>query len=117
MRGENQDTAGPSPIERRGARRPRPRRPWALIAACGLLVLLSAVLWLKWRDSRGRVVELDAELKKVYAEAESLRTEAALAKQRIGQLEQQLRALSGDRGRPAPRDAKPTNGKRPTQSP
>ncbi len=117
MRGENQDTSSPSPIERRGARRPRPRRPWALIAACGLLVLLSTVLWFKWWNSRDRVVGLDAEIKKVYAEAESLRTEAALAKQRIGQLEQQLRALSGDHGRPAPRDQKPANGKRPTQSP
>ena len=118
MNGEKQDASAPSPIERRGARRPRPRRPWALIVACGLLVLLSTVLWNKWRDSRDRAVGLDAEIKKVYAEAEALRTEAALAKQRIGQLEQQIRALSGDRGKSAPVDQKkPANGKPPRQSP
>jgi len=70
----------------------------------------------------------DAELKKVYAEAESLRMEAALAKQRINQLEAQLRALSGARskngvlssgqqlgGQPRPSGTK-TNGGR-SQSP
>ncbi len=117
MRGEDQDTAAQSPVERRGARRPRPRRPWTLIAACLLLVLLSTVLWLKWWASRDLAVKLDAEVKKVVAEAEALRTEAALAKQRIGQLEQQIRALSGDRGKPVPKDQKPTNGKPLRQSP
>ena len=115
MRAEDQDTSSPSPIERRGAR--RPRRPWVLVAACLLLVLLSTVLWHKWWESRDLAVKLDAEVKKVVAEAEALRMEAALAKQRIGQLEQQIRALSGDRGKPVPKDQKPTNGKPPRQSP
>jgi len=28
------------------------RRPWALIAACLILVVLTAMLWMKWSDSR-----------------------------------------------------------------
>lgn len=112
-------------LERRAAPRPRARRPWALILAALLLVLLSSVLWMKWRDVRTRANQLDTELKKVYAEAESLRTEAALAKQRVGQLEQQLRALSGEQGRAAvppsggqqrAAGGRP-NGPRPRQSP
>ncbi|HET7874780.1 MAG TPA: hypothetical protein VFN71_04575 [Methylomirabilota bacterium] len=80
--------------ERRIARSVRPRRPWLLIAACVLLVILSALLWSNWRRSRLAADDLRAELKKVYAEAESLRMEAALAKQRITQLERELRALA-----------------------
>ena len=30
----------------------RPRRPWALIAACLVLVVLSTVLWVKWSAAR-----------------------------------------------------------------
>jgi type VI protein secretion system component VasK len=78
------------------ARRIRPRRPWFLISACLLLVVLTVTLWGKWVDSRDRADRLSAELKKVYVEAEKLRTEGAAAKQRITQLERQLR------GRPAP---------------
>ncbi|HET8575906.1 MAG TPA: hypothetical protein VFO18_02315 [Methylomirabilota bacterium] len=101
MKGYDRLAATAAALERRAARRPRTRRPWALIIAALLLVLLSSVLWIKWRDARKRADELDAELKKVYSEAEALRMEGALAKQRIGQLEQQLRALSGDRGKAA----------------
>lgn len=77
------------------ARRIRPRRPWLLIGACLLLVALTVTLWGKWVESRDRADRLSAELKKVYVEAEKLRTEGAAAKQRIIQLERQLR------GRPA----------------
>ena len=73
------------------ARRIRPRRPWFLISACLLLVVLTVTLWGKWVDSRDRADRLSAELKKVYVEAEKLRTEGAAAKQRITQLERQLR--------------------------
>ena len=75
----------------RVARRIKPRRPWMLIASCLLLVGLSVTLWGKWVENRERADRLAAELKKVYVEAEKLRTEAALAKQRVTQLERQLR--------------------------
>ncbi len=128
MRGEDRDTSSSAALERRAARRPRTRRPWALIFAALLLALLSSALWIKWRDARTRADQLDAELKKVYAEAEALRMEGALAKQRIGQLEHQLRALSGERnkngatpakdqrGAPARPNGRPT-GAPPRQSP
>ena len=75
----------------RVARRNKPRRPWMLIASCLLLVGLSVTLWGKWVENRERADRLAAELKKVYVEAEKLRTEATVAKQRIAQLERQLR--------------------------
>lgn len=75
----------------RSTRRFRPRRPWMLIAACLLLLGLTVTLWGKWVESRDRADRLAAELKKVYVEAEKLRTEATAAKQRIAQLERQLR--------------------------
>lgn len=71
--------------------RTRPRRPWLLIGASLLLVVLTATLWGKWVETRDRADRLSAELKKVYVEAEKLRTEGAAAKQRIAQLERQLR--------------------------
>ncbi len=93
MRAEGREVSSADAFERRAARRPRPRRPWTLVAAALLLALLSMILWGNWRTARSERDRLDAELKKVYAEAEALRMEAALAKQRINQLEQQLRAL------------------------
>ena len=72
----------------------RPQRPWLLIAAALLLAVLSTVLWGKWKDSRTRADQLQAELKQVYAEAESLRTQANRAQQRITQLEKELRGSS-----------------------
>jgi type II secretory pathway component PulM len=72
-------------------RRIRPRRPWMLIGACLLLVGLTVTLWGKWAENRERADRLAAELKKVYTEAEKLRTEATAAKLRISQLERQLR--------------------------
>lgn len=71
--------------------RTRTRRPWLLISASLLLVVLTATLWGKWIETRDRADRLSAELKKVYVEAEKLRTEGAAAKQRIAQLERQLR--------------------------
>ena len=73
------------------ARRIKQRRPWMLIAACLLLVGLTVTLWGKWVENRERADRLAVELKKVYTEAEKLRTEATAAKQRITQLERQLR--------------------------
>jgi len=70
------------------------RRPWALIAAGLLLLVLSVVLWGKWRESRARADGLQAELREVYAEAETLRTQAARANNRVIQLERELKALA-----------------------
>ena len=82
---------GTSATATRLGRRIRPRRPWMLIGACLLLVGLTVTLWGKWVENRERADRLAAELKKVYVEAEKLRTEVTVAKQRIAQLERQLR--------------------------
>jgi len=71
----------------------RARRPWTLVAAALLLAVLSLVLWMKWRESRTRADQLQAELQQVYAEAESLRTQGIRAQQRVTQLERDLRLL------------------------
>jgi type VI protein secretion system component VasK len=81
-------------------RRHKPRRPWALIVSCLLLVVLSVTLWGKWIENRDRADRLSAERKKVYVEAEKLRTEGAAAKQRIAQLERQLRSRGSREPRP-----------------
>jgi cell division protein FtsB len=80
----------------------RPRRPWLLIAAALLLAVLSTLLWVRWRDTRTRVDQLQVELRQVYAEAETLRTQAARAQQRIAQLERELRAAPASRPTPSP---------------
>ena len=97
MRPEGREGYAPPVVSRRVL---RPRRPWLLIIASLLLAVLSAVLWAKWADTRIRGERLQAELKQVYAEAEALRMQAARAQQRIAQLEQQIRALGAERGKP-----------------
>ena len=77
----------------------RPRRPWALIAACLVLVVLAAVLWVKWSGSRRDAIRLERELTRVYKEAEDLRLQAALAQERITKLEREVRALHAERER------------------
>ncbi len=94
MRPEEIRTAERPAVARRMTLASRPRRPWFLIAAALLLAVLSALLWGKWRDSRTRADQLQGELKQVYAEAETLRTQAAQAQLRIAELERELRALS-----------------------
>ena len=89
MRSDSIDS--PSPIARRGLKSSRPGRPWLLIVAALLLAVLSAVLWVKWEESRVRAERLQVEITQVYAEAEALRTQAARAQQRVTQLERQLR--------------------------
>ena len=76
-----------------------PRRPWALIAACLVLVVLSAVLWVKWSGARRDAIRLERELTRVYKEAEDLRLQAALAQERITKLEREVRALHAERER------------------
>jgi hypothetical protein len=84
-------------VEPRGADLVRTRRPWALIIASLLLVVLVVVLWAKWSESRSEIERLRAELKVVYTEAEAIRTQAALAQQRVAILEKQVTALRGER--------------------
>jgi len=77
----------------------RRRRPWALIAACLVLVVLTAVLWVKWSTASRDAARLQKELTRVYKEAEDLRLQAALAQERIGKLEREIRALNAERER------------------
>jgi type VI protein secretion system component VasK len=78
---------------------PQIRRPWALIGASLLLGILVIALWVKWAESRTEAARLRAELKEVYTEAESLRTQSAQAQRRVSLLEQQVRALTAERER------------------
>jgi hypothetical protein len=87
------------------ARRMRAPRPWLLISSCLLLIVLSVTLWGKWVENRDRADRLAAELKKVYVEAEKLRTEAAAAKQRIAQLERQLKGRAAPKPTASPASA------------
>jgi len=94
----------------------RPRRPWALIAACLVLVVLTAVLWVKWSGTRREAAKLQKELTRVYKEAEDLRLEAALAQERIGKIERELRALHAERAAAAkPPDNKARAAKLPAR--
>ncbi len=92
MRPEETETGEPAARTRHMRASSRPRRPWFLMAAALLLAVLSAVLWVKWKDARTRADRLQAELEQVYVEAETLRTQATGAQQRIIQLERELRA-------------------------
>jgi hypothetical protein len=91
-------------VESRGAEQVRGRRPWALIIASLLLVVLVVVLWAKWSESRTEIERLRAELKAVYMKAEAIRTQAALAQQRVAILEKQLVALRNERAAAAADD-------------
>ena len=93
----------------------QPRRPWTLIAACLVLVVLTAVLWVKWSGTRREAAKLQTELTRVYKEAEDLRLKAALAQERIGRLERELRALHADRAAAAKPDDKARGAKPPTR--
>jgi hypothetical protein len=74
----------------------RPRRPWLLMVASLMLVVLVAVVWGKWGESRTEADQLRAEVKQVYREAEGLRTQAVQAEQRAGLLDQQVRSLRAE---------------------
>jgi hypothetical protein len=84
-------------LEPRGIDLVRTRRPWALIIASLLLVVLVALLWAKWSETRAENERLRAELKVVYTEAEAIRTQAAMALQRITVLEKQLGLARSER--------------------
>jgi predicted nucleic acid-binding Zn-ribbon protein len=88
-------------------------------------------VWAKWSESRTESQQLRAELKSVYVEAETLRTQANQAQQQVALLEQQVRSLTAERTeilrrleaaggeQPPPVKAKPTKSparKRPAPS-
>ena len=75
----------------------RSRRPWLLMVASLMLVVLVVVVWGKWTESRTEADQLRAEVKQVYREAEGLRTQAVQAEQRAALLDEQVRALRGER--------------------
>src|SRR5438105_15081164 len=85
------DAPDDEPADHRERHR-QPRRPWFLIAACLTLVVLSAVLWVKWSDNRREAARLQRELTRVYKEAEDPRMQATLGQERIGRLARELRA-------------------------
>ena len=102
-------------LDLRGPELVRPHRPWALIVAALLLVVLVAVLWAKWSESRADVERLRAELKMVYSEAESLRTQAAQAQQRVTLLEKQVQSIRNERDQANGRAADKPAAKAPAQ--
>ena len=81
----------------------RPRRPWLLVVASLMLVVLVAVVWGKWSESRIESDQLRAEVKQVYREAETLRTQAVQAEHRAAVLDQQVRSLRAERTELLPR--------------
>ena len=93
-----------------------PRRPWALMAACLVLVVLVTVLWGRWHGSRSAAARLEKELTRVYKEAEDLRLQAAQAHERMAKLEREVRALRAERERQAqPPKEKPKSAKPPAR--
>jgi F0F1-type ATP synthase membrane subunit b/b' len=74
-----------------------PRRPWLLIAASLLLVVLVGVVWAKWNESKNENAQLRAEVKDVYREAETLRSQAVAAEERVRLLEREVRSLRAER--------------------
>ncbi len=78
-------------------------------------MVLTAVLWVKWSTARRDAARLQKELTRVYKEAEDLRLQAALAQERIGKLEREIRALNAERDRQARSadDKPPARGARP----
>src|SRR5207244_10395425 len=108
------DAPDDEPADHRERHR-QPRRPWFLIAACFTLVVLSAVLWVKWSDNRREAARLQRELTRVYKEAEDLRMQATLGQERIARLERELRALKAE-SQPDPRKTRRLGGPRPSGS-
>ena len=104
-------------MDLRGPDLVRPQRPWALIGAAPLLVVLAAVLWAKWSESRGEVERLRSELKVVYSEAEALRTLAAQAQQRVTILEKQVQGIRTERDEANTRSTERMVPKTPAKTP
>jgi hypothetical protein len=72
-------------------------RLWLAAGALGVLLFAAVVLGVRLAESESHVERLRAELRGVYAEAESLRTAAVRSEQRVLLLEQQVRQLRAER--------------------
>jgi len=75
----------------------QPRKPWLLIVLALILAALAGVAGVQWKRAVDREEKLQAEMRVVYREAESLRTKAAQAEQRIKLLDQQVSQLTNER--------------------
>ena len=74
------------------------RRPWMLIAAAlVLLIMLAYVLVGAYLPSRQRIAGLELELKDVYQKEAELQTQLAQALQKSTVLQQQVGALAAER--------------------
>jgi len=77
---------------------PPSRRPWMLIAAAlVLLIMLAYVLLGAYLPSRQRMAGLEIELKDVYQKEAELQTQLAQALQKGTVLQQQVAALAAER--------------------
>ncbi|HLC42976.1 MAG TPA: hypothetical protein VJO34_15295 [Methylomirabilota bacterium] len=75
----------------------QPRKPWLLIVLALILAALAGLASVQWKRAVDREEKLTAEMQVVYRDAESLRTKAAQAEQRIRVVEQQVAALTSER--------------------
>jgi len=73
------------------------RQTWMFAGAVALLLVAVGFLGMRLIESDGQIERLRAELRDVYTEAESLRTQAVQAQQRVTALEAKVRQLSADR--------------------
>ena len=74
------------------------RRPWMLIAAAlVLLIMLAYVLVGAYLPSRQRMAGLELELKDVYQKEAELQTQLAQALQKSAVLQQEVGALAAER--------------------
>jgi septal ring factor EnvC (AmiA/AmiB activator) len=73
------------------------RRPWVLIVICVVLAIVAAWTGTQWKLGVDREDRLRVELRKVYQEAEGLRTQTAQAQQKIAALEGQVASLAAER--------------------
>lgn len=74
------------------------RRPWMLIAAAlVLLIMLAYVLLGAYLPSRQRMAGLEIELKDLYQKEAELQTQLAQALQKSTMLQQQVGALAAER--------------------
>ena len=77
---------------------PRAAFPWLLVAASVLLaVLLGYTLFAAYLPAKQRIAQLERELKDLYAREAELQTKVAQDEQRHTIREQQLTAISAER--------------------
>jgi septal ring factor EnvC (AmiA/AmiB activator) len=86
------------------AERPRASLPWFLVAASVLLLVITVYVFFgAYLPAKQRLVQLEAELKDVYAREAALQTRLAQQEKTSPVREQQARALVAERDRLARR--------------